>query len=107
VSLGDKQELFTRCLVQLLLRMHLEGYQVRMGQVERSPEEAARLGKPNSVHTLRLAADLHLFQDRHYLTETKDHETFGVFWERLHPDCRWGGRFGDGNHYSITHDGVK
>jgi hypothetical protein len=24
----------------------------------------------------------------------------------MHPDCRWGGRFNDGNHYSFEHNGV-
>jgi hypothetical protein len=32
----------------------------------------------------------------------------GEFWEGLHPLCRWGGRFNDGNHYSIeSPEGMK
>lgn len=107
MELGEKQELFSRCLVLLLMRIHLEGFDVRIGQAERSVEEATRLGKPNSVHTLRLAQDLHLFLGGEYLDKTEHHLPFGVFWEGLHPLCRWGGRFGDGNHYSIEHGGVK
>lgn len=110
MMLGEKQELFTRCLIELLLIMHNRGFQVRMGQVERSVEEATRLGKPNSVHTLRLAADLHLFQGGVYLQNTADHAPFGGFWESLNELCRWGGRFrpiADGNHYSIEHEGVR
>ena len=52
-------------------------------------------------------ADLNLFKDGVYLTSDKDHEPFGIYWESLHPLCRWGGRFKDGNHYSIEHQGVK
>ena len=29
------------------------------------------------------------------------------YWETLHPLACWGGRFGDGNHYSFKHKGIK
>jgi hypothetical protein len=107
MTLGEKQELFSRCLAQLLPRMHDAGYAIRIGQAERSVEEATRLGKANSIHTKRLAIDLHLFYAGEYLHETEDHQAFGEFWEGLHELCRWGGRFRDGNHYSIEHEGVR
>ena len=64
---------------------------------------------------MKLAIDLDLFKDgegfemgcKVYLTKTEDHRKLGEFWESLHPLCRWGGRFGDGNHYSLEHGGVK
>jgi hypothetical protein len=31
----------------------------------------------------------------------------GVHWELMHELCRWGGRFGDANHFSLEHDGKK
>ena len=58
-------------------------------------------------HYNKLAQDLDLFRDGQYLSATADHEPFGIFWEGLHPLCRWGGRFKDGNHYSLEHGGVK
>lgn len=68
-------------------------------------------GKANGIlmsnHRLSLAVDLNLFKDGVYLTSSSDHEPFGIYWEGLHPLCRWGGRFGDGNHYSFEHDGRK
>lgn len=64
-------------------------------------------GVKNSVHQISLAADLNLFKDGIYLDKDTDHEPFGVWWEAQAPDCRWGGRFKDGNHYSIEHQGVK
>lgn len=60
-----------------------------------------------SLHQQSLAADLNLFKDGVYLDKDTDHEPFGTWWEEQAPDCRWGGRFKDGNHYSIEHNGVK
>lgn len=64
-------------------------------------------GVRNSVHQLSLAIDINLFKDGQYLSLTDDHAQFGAWWEALSPDHRWGGRWGDGNHYSIEHNGVK
>lgn len=64
-------------------------------------------GVINSVHQLKLAQDLNLFKGEVYLGDTESHRQFGEWWETLAPDCRWGGRFKDGNHYSIEHGGVK
>ena len=70
--------------------------------------EDCPVGHKDSNHKRKLAIDIDLFLDgRYYLTETGDHRKLGEFWESLHPLCRWGGRFGDGNHYSIEHGGVK
>lgn len=62
-------------------------------------------GIVNSVHGLRLAADLLLFKNGKYLTDTEDYREAGEFWEGL-GGC-WGGRFNDGNHFSLEHNGVK
>ncbi len=68
-------------------------------------------GKANGIrltlHQLKLAVDLNLFKNGEFLPTTKDHEALGLWWESQAPDCRWGGRFGDGNHYSIEHEGIK
>lgn len=64
-------------------------------------------GIRNSLHQERLAIDLHLFKNGAYLTGTEAHRELGEWWERLHPLCRWGGRFNDGNHYSLEHEGRK
>lgn len=61
-----------------------------------------------SVHQLGLALDLKLFKDGVYLTSSEDYRELGDWWKTLAPDCRWGGDFpGDGNHFSIEHNGVK
>lgn len=64
-------------------------------------------GIRNSLHELRLAQDFNLFRNGVFLTGTDSHRQLGEYWESLAPDCRWGGRFGDGNHYSIEHQGRK
>ena len=114
MRLGRKQEIFSRCLAQLLVFAHSRGYEVRIGEVERSLDEAERLGFGDSNHTRRLAADLHLFRDGKYLSSTRSHRELGEFWEGLSAEwdgelveCCWGGHFSDGNHYSLSHRGVK
>lgn len=91
------------------------GYEVTLGETYRSPEEAARLAKlgkgtKNSLHSKRLAIDLNLFKDGVYLSSTESHRFLGEWWEAQSDDeiefC-WGGRFGDGNHYSFKHNGVR
>jgi hypothetical protein len=59
----------------------------------------------NSVHNLKLAKDLLLFKDGKYLTKTEDYAFAGLYWISLHPLCRWGGAFSDGNHFSLEHNG--
>ena len=63
MKLGSKQELFSRALGLLIQYATFIGYEIRMGEVLRSKEEATRKGFPNSTHTRKLAADLNLFKD--------------------------------------------
>jgi len=114
MTLGRKQEIFAEHLSTLIELMFKMGYRVRIGEVERSKQEAIRRGFRNSNHTRRLAADLHLFKDGKYLTKTEDHRVFGEIWESFSRvidgtkiNFAWGGRFKDGNHYSIQHGRVK
>lgn len=70
-------------------------------------------GHPGSTHTHRLARDWMLdlwdVDTRRwiYQTETEAYQELGEFWERLDPDARWGGAWGDGGHFSFEHDGVR
>lgn len=61
----------------------------------------ARRGSKNSLHCIRLARDYNLFRHGRYLSKTEDHRELGRYWESLHPLNRWGGRYGDGNHYEM------
>lgn len=64
-------------------------------------------GIKNSVHRQRLAQDLNLFKDGKYLDDAADYLPFGSYWKTLHPLARWGGDFGDADHFSFTYEGVK
>jgi hypothetical protein len=110
VTLRQKQSLFARLSAELILKAYALGYEVTYGETYRSPEEAKRLAKvgkgiENSLHTLRLAIDLNLFKDGVWLTKSEDFGPLGEWWEGMHDLCRWGGRFNDGNHFSLTHGG--
>lgn len=115
VTLGDKQRLFTRLVGLLIEYAYQQGYELTFGEAFRTPEQAkahAKVGKgiANSLHSMRLAIDLNLFKDGAFLTRSEDHAPLGVFWKSLHPECCWGGDFRpmqDGNHYSLSHGGVK
>lgn len=89
------------------------GYEVAIGEIVRSVEQAranAALGKgiSSSLHIKGLAGDLNLYRNGRYLADSRDHAPLGLWWKEQHPDCRWGGDFTkpDGNHYSMTDDGV-
>lgn len=113
LSLWEKQTLLMRLLPRLLDRAHELGYQVTGGDLYRDPRvfgaagDKQGYGASYSLHKERLAVDLNLFRDGRYLTTSEQHRPLGEFWEALHPLTCWGGRFNDGNHYSIAHDGRK
>lgn len=115
MNLITKQKAFAKLLPRLIDKAHELGFEVTMGEVWRSPEEAKRLsqlkmGIRNSLHCEKLAVDLNLFKDGLFLSRTADHKQLGEWWEKQSTDllnCCWGGRWGDGNHYSIEHNGIK
>jgi hypothetical protein len=103
MTLGERQELFSRLIAKLITKMYDMGYQVRCGDfyaLPRNPLEHTA----NSRHYEKCAGDLNLFKDGKYLTTVKDHADFGAYWEGLDPRCRWGGRWpsGDANHYEVV-----
>jgi len=112
VTLGKKQELFASLLPVLLNHAHTLGYQVRLRELWRTKEQAewnARDGSGivNSLHCKGLAIDLVLFRDLKMMRKTESYRQLGEFWEDIHDLTAWGGRFGDGGHFSIMHGGVK
>jgi hypothetical protein len=95
----------------LINKAHELGFELTQGDGFRDPRVFGKMGErrgygeSNSCHKLKLAKDINLFKNGDYLEDTEHHRELGEFWESLHPLCRWGGRFQDGNHYSLTHDG--
>lgn len=112
MTLREKQSLFVILVSALIQHAYDKGYELTFGEALRTPEQAAinakkGVGIKNSLHIIKLAIDLSLFKDGKFLSKSEDHKELGEYWESLHPLCRWGGRFGDGNHYSLEHEGKK
>ena len=110
MTLSDRQEVFAKNVAALITYIFGMGYKCTLGEVYRTPEQAAlyaKMGKgiEDSLHCKRLAIDINLFNDQNvYLQDSKDYERIGIFWEKLHPDNRWGGRWKtrpDGNHMEM------
>lgn len=110
MTLGEKQRLFAELSAKLIIEIGLRGYRCTYGRAFEDPSWNVG-GHPRSLHKSRLAIDLNLFKPFEgewiYCAKTADHEQFGVWWERQHALARWGGRFNDGNHYSLEHGGMK
>lgn len=111
LSLFQKQCLFAKMVPRLLDYIHSKGYECTIGDVFRDPRVHGHVGTKlgyghaRSAHKNKLAVDINLFREGKFLTATSDHEPIGVWWESQ--GGSWGGRFNDGNHYSLEHAGVK
>jgi hypothetical protein len=114
VTLRQKQSLFVQLLAKLIDYAYANGMELTLGEAWRTPEQARRnadagIGISSSLHIERLAVDLNLFVGGVFIDSSEGHRRLGEYWESLHPNCRWGGRFRkpDGNHYSFTPDGKR
>jgi len=110
-TLGSKQRKFTCMLADLIVFAYANGYEITLGDAYRDPRVHGIVGikksysSANSLHKSRLAIDLNLFKDGKYLISTEAHKPLGEYWESI--GGTWGGRFKDGNHYSLEHNGRK
>jgi hypothetical protein len=98
MSLSKEQCNFARDISMLIVQINLKGYDVTFGEALRTQEQAdlyAKEGKGihDSLHCKKLAIDLNLFKDDAYITDYKEYEQFGKYWESLDPLNRWGGYF--------------
>jgi len=113
MRLFEKQSLFAFMVPRLIDKAFEMGYEVTLGDAYRDPRLHGKVGEKKgyghskSCHKSRLAIDLNLFKDGKFLTHTDDHKELGEWWEQQHELCRWGGRFNDGNHYSMEHEGMR
>jgi hypothetical protein len=111
MTLGQKQRKFVLMIADLIDYAYSNGYELTFGDAYRDPRTNGAMGEKvgyshkNSNHKQRLAVDFNLFKNGAYLSKTSDHEPLGIYWEGLGGD--WGGRYKDGNHYSLEHNGIK
>lgn len=112
-TLRQKQSRFARSVGRLIEQAYRLGYEVTLGDAYRDPRVHGDIGvrksysHPRSAHKVRLAIDLNLFRGGQYLEGSDAHRPLGEWWEKQHKDARWGGRFDDGNHYSLEYNGIK
>lgn len=112
-TLRQKQVRFARNVAKLIDKAFELGYEVSLGDAYRDPRVFGAIGiklgygHSKSAHKHRLAIDLNLFRGGAFLDSTEAHRQLGEWWESLGHDHKWGGRFNDGNHYSIEHGGIK
>ncbi len=131
MRLGQKQELFAELLPRLIDKAISLGFKVRVGEVLRFEAQArwnsehcrackktkahknhqhhtfVAIGILHSLHRQKLAVDLILFLRGQPRWDTFSYTKLGEWWEDQHTLCRWGGRFRDAGHFSITHGGRR
>lgn len=111
LMLGQLQRKFARLLPRLIDKAHELGFEVTIGDAYRDPRVFGKMGErlgygeSNSCHKLRLAIDLNLFRNGKFCKSTEDHRALGEWWESQ--GGSWGGRFQDGNHYSLQYGSFK
>ena len=102
-ELGDMRREFTRMVWKLMEFAFANGFELTIDYVKRCL--GCDVGKVDSLHKLGLAVDFNLYRDDIYLKDTEDHLPLGEYWESI--GGSWGGRFEDGNHYSLPFRGKR
>jgi peptidoglycan L-alanyl-D-glutamate endopeptidase CwlK len=96
MTLGQKQELFAKYVHQLLAKAWELGYEVRLGEAQRTLEQQqlyVNMGRSktmDSQHIKKLAIDLVLLKNGAVCTHDQI-KPLGTWWEELDQNNRWGG----------------
>ena len=113
MTLREARCAYSVCVAELVLYAVSQGYEIALDEgterlTEKDPTSDHRKG---SLHHLGLAQDVLLYRAGRYLTQTHEYEALGLFWEELGTKrslpLAWGGRFNDGNHFSLSWQGFK
>lgn len=109
MSLRQKQSDFLKALAQLITWVFShQGWELTLGEGHVDSRRTEHIHMIGSLHRYRLAQDLNLFVDGHYITGHHPvWEQIGRYWKTLDVRARWGGdfRFRDYNHVSFEHEG--
>ena len=117
MSLRELQTLFVACLGELFTYATRKGYKLTLAEGYVATPRKSRTDEwfadgvhmNNSLHYDRLAQDLNLFVGELQIKDS-GHPLWlelGQYWENLHPECAWGGRFKqrDACHFSVRYGG--
>lgn len=113
MSKSDLQWEFLQCLCLLVGYAKMKGYKLTMGRGYASAAaNEADGGHPQSTHLHRLGQDFNLFLwDGEEWVWIKEEDMawhdLGEHWAWLHELARWGGSWGDYNHFSFEWNGIK
>jgi len=111
MTLGQKQRKHMLHIAMLISWAYNNGYELTAGDAYRDARSHGKMGQrvaygqASSNHKIRLAHDFNLFVNGKYQRSNEAHRPLGEYWESLDSENVWGGRFGDGNHYSTKHNG--
>ena len=112
-----KQARFSYLKAQLVIFANSQGYCLVEYEGCVMPDRKTRAGRKvkdgvhmvGSTHYDRMGSDFVLYDTVTgkpvYDGDDDRWLKLGEFWESLDPLCRWGGRFGDANHFSLSHGG--
>lgn len=116
MTLRQQRVAFTRLLVDLLVwirqkhpawEIALDEGRVISPRLVRTAEGLSTLPdgvhRNGSRHHEGCAQDLLLYIDGTYIRDGArvEWQEIGAQWESMHPEARWGGRWGDANHVSL------
>jgi len=113
-SLRKEQSLFAKDLAMFIAWLISEGYEVTIGEVQRTAEQQAiyiKTGKSKTfagMHLKKLAADLFIFKDGKLLVSKEELQFAGNKWESMCAANEWGGnwnKFKDVPHFQRSYKG--
>lgn len=99
MSLRHEQSTFARDLADLLKWAFAHGYEVTIGEVQRTVEQqqvylkTGRSKTMNSMHLKKCAADLFFFKDGKLLATREEMQGIGNYWEQMRAENSWGGNW--------------
>jgi hypothetical protein len=100
MTLKEARITFTFLFSQKLIPKAIElGFDCAFDEITQHQNKGHRDG---SLHYEGCAGDLLLYYKGEYLKSTEEYRKLGEYWESLHKDCKWGGHWGDGNHFSFS-----
>lgn len=104
MTLGKHQEAFSRDLAKLLAKAFELGYEARLGELQRTPEQqqiyikTERSKTMNSMHLKKCAIDIYFTKNGSIVYPAE----LGKYWESLSPENQAGmfwNKFKDAPHY--------